>query len=188
MTDKLLRAMRYDDLVRDDISDRIKSFSRQKCATCGSDIVLVVAGSVLTGTRCACRDEADTRLTDQAAEIARLRTDVEQLQVAVVAHLNVIGEIAASVALPDVIRATGTVGDMIGYFKGLRTRAETAEARLAEAMKALEPFADEADGWDADQNDGHVFGDGDYLDFEHRLKIGHLRAARRVRDGGKVDG
>ncbi|MFA7602533.1 MAG: hypothetical protein WCY29_05940 [Novosphingobium sp.] len=61
-------------------------------------------------------------------------------------------------------------------------------SRLAEARKALEPFAREADGWDADQNDGFVFHDTERLDGEHRLNVGHLRAARRALTGGQEGG
>lgn len=110
-----------------------------------------------------------TLLAEKDAEIARLRAALTK-------------EMKASARYRDY--AARKVNAKIEAVR----RAEAAEARLGEAMKALEPFADEADGWDADRNDGHVFGDGDYIDFEHRLKIGHLRAARRVRDGGKVDG
>jgi len=59
----------------------------------------------------------------------------------------------------------------------LGKQLDQAEAQLAEARKALEPFAREADGWGADQNDGFVFHDTERLDGEHRLNVGHLLSA-----------
>lgn len=56
-------------------------------------------------------------------------------------YLFVVAEIAASVALPDVIRVTGSPKDMISYFTELRARAEAAEAeasRLRERLATLE--------------------------------------------------
>lgn len=51
---------------------------------------------------------------------------------------------------------------------------EAAEARLAEVLKALEPLPVPVE-WALDDDMVHV-------------RVGDLRAARRVREGGKVDG
>lgn len=62
--------------------------------------------------------------TSLSAENERLRAELD-------GWIRIVGEIAASVALPEVIRATGSARDMIAYFKNLRDRAEKAEAALA---------------------------------------------------------
>lgn len=68
-------------------------------------------------------------------------------------------------------------------------RAETAEARLAEAMKVLEPFAEAAgeyfaQNFDAENSLASIRrSDG----YRYHIKAGHLFAARRVREGEKVE-
>lgn len=71
-----------------------------------------------------------------------------------------------------------------------RSRAEAAEAQLAEARKALEPFAEAAgeyfaQNFDAENSLASIRrSDG----YRYHIKAGHLFAARRAREGGKVDG
>ncbi len=65
-------------------------------------------------------------------------------------------------------------------------RAEKAEARLAEAMKAMEPFAKASEiklcgEWRDDQRFAQT-------DVGFHLTFGHLRAARRALTGGQKDG
>lgn len=65
-----------------------------------------------------------------------------------------------------------------------QTRLRGTEVRLAEALKALEPFADEAPKW-RDMLDSENLVEGWNGGPESTLTVGHLRIARRVRDGGK---
>lgn len=72
-------------------------------------------------------------------------------------------------------------------------RAETAEARLAETMKALEPFAayiKARDEFDSDVPDmaGAVSFTRELRGAAVTVTMGDYRAARRVREGGKADG
>lgn len=60
-----------------------------------------------------------------------------------------------------------------------RARAEVAEARLAEAMKLIEPFAREAEEWSPEANGGHAFEDSESIAGETGITVGHLRAARK---------
>ena len=96
----------------------------------------------------------------------------------------------------------GEVGDL-PYIENVRVveytdyaalEAENARLRdrVAELDKALEPFANLANSYDGIPPRKY-FGDTDgelrYYD-EHKtlVEIGYLRAARRAREGGKVDG
>lgn len=63
----------------------------------------------------------------------------------------------------------------------ITARAEAAEAQLAEARKALEPFARIADDYtDEEDDDFQVWKDFDVLGATLPLK--HFRAARRARE------
>lgn len=69
----------------------------------------------------------------------------------------------------------------------------TLEARLAEAMKALEPFATAAGNFDGFKitNEDEWFAYGGSQSAEKTtgaITVADLRAARRVREGGKVGG
>lgn len=54
---------------------------------------------------------------EQAAEIDRRKAEVDRLTKERDDAVRTVGEIAATVPLPDIIRATGSVKDMIDYFK-----------------------------------------------------------------------
>ena len=56
----------------------------------------------------------------------------------------------------------------------LRLRAEQAEARCKRLEEALRVFADEADGYEPDENDG------DLLLYDTTLRIKNLRNARKA--------
>ncbi len=62
--------------------------------------------------------------------------------------------------------------------------AETKRER-DEALRALEPFADAADDLEDDHKDTSSIWE---CPAAVNIDAGHLRAARRVREGGKVDG
>lgn len=80
-----------------------------------------------------------------AAELATLRARVEELERERDGYRKIVADIAASVALPDTIRATGSAGDMIAYFKGLRDRADRLSEATRLAVEVLEPFAKHLD-------------------------------------------
>ena len=119
----------------------------------------------------------DSALTAEREKIAELERERDGWR-------TIVGDIAASVALPVVLKATGTTADMIQYFADLRTRAEAAEARLAEAEKVLEPFARAEDNEkypDAEPLTGYW---ADVLNSGgNAVTFGHLRAARAFREG-----
>jgi hypothetical protein len=54
---------------------------------------------------------------------------------------KIVGDIAALVPLPSVIKATGTTGDLIDWIKQQIAERAEAEARVTALEKALEPFA-----------------------------------------------
>lgn len=56
---------------------------------------------------------------------------------------------------------------------------DAAEARLATAEKALEPFAKEAHNWSPEENDGKVFDNQLFLGGT-AITIGDLRRAREA--------
>ena len=59
--------------------------------------------------------------------------------------------------------------------EGERDAAQAREARLREA---LEPFAEEADYWDRNRNGDEPWPDEEFIDSEHGIVVGNLRAAR----------
>lgn len=73
----------------------------------------------------------------------------------------------------------------------ITARAEAAEAALAEARKALEPFANVAEhdiGEDEDDSDTFWPMSNARYSMAGRLRVGHLRAARRAREQGGENG
>lgn len=85
---------------------------------------------------------------------------------------KIVGDISALVPLSSVLQATGTTGDLIDWIKQQVEGREAAEAKLAEAGKALEPFAKEADRYEPDEADDHLPA------FDSSISIGCLRRAR----------
>lgn len=73
-------------------------------------------------------------------------------------------------------------------------RAYEAERVLAEALKALEPFARAADNFDGskvikDDTEWLVYGGSCSVEgTTGSISVADLRAARRAREGGKADG
>lgn len=76
-------------------------------------------------------------------------------------------------------------------YDALEARVEVLEAENARLREALGPFAAFAE-FDATGTAYEGQGDDAAILFDHKTErqvtIGHLRAARRVREGGKADG
>lgn len=70
-------------------------------------------------------------------EAARERQRAEKAEVERDGWLKIVGDIAALVPLPSVIKATGTTGDLIDWIKQQVEGRRAAEAKLVEAGKAL---------------------------------------------------
>jgi hypothetical protein len=87
-------------------------------------------------------------------------------------HACEIADIATRFRQVNVEKAVEQIGPEIS---DLRAKLSAAEAALKEAVELLRPFADEAAGYDPPEgDDGH-----NCYAVPSRLRIGHLRAARR---------
>lgn len=87
-------------------------------------------------------------MTEAAELIARLTAERD-------GWMRIVGQIAATVPLPLILKATGSTGDLIAHFKAQADHIETLEARVATLSAALEPFGHDAANWADDVPDDY---------------------------------